>query len=248
MSTDRKRPGRIFIEKKWNVGTGVSIACGSGRSAVSVAKTLEVDPRKPEAPVLEAALRVLLGGGIVAYPTETFYGLGVDARNRAACERLFELKGRPTEKALPCIVSGLGQLEAVARRLGSAVLPLAREFWPGPLTLVIEAKPGIAASSPDGGLAVRASGLRLPRDLAEGLGAPITATSANRSGAPPATTAEEVLSGLGSELDLVLDGGPCPGGLPSTIVDVRQRPPRLIREGRVSFAEVERVASGHGAP
>jgi L-threonylcarbamoyladenylate synthase len=209
-----------------------------------VARTLDVDAREPDARVLEEALRVLRGGGIVAYPTETFYGLGVDARSPAACDRLFELKGRPAGKALPCIVSGLGQLEEVARCLGSAVLPLVREFWPGPLTLVIEAKPGLAASSPEGGLAVRASGLRLPRDLAEGLGAPITATSANRSGEPPATTAEEVLSELGPELDLILDGGPCAGGLPSTIVDVRETPPRLIREGRVSFAEVERVASG----
>jgi len=215
---------------------------------VAVARTLDVDPREPDARVLEEALEVLRGGGIVAYPTETFYGLGVDARSLAACGRLFELKGRPTEKALPCIVSGLGQLEDVARSLGSAVEALAREFWPGPLTLVIEAKPGVAAASPEGGLAVRASGLRLPRDLAEGLGAPITATSANRSGAPPATTAEEVLSELGSELDLVLDGGPCPGGLPSTVVDVREARPRLIREGRVSFTEVERVASGLPPP
>jgi L-threonylcarbamoyladenylate synthase len=213
-----------------------------------VARTLDVDPREPNARVVEEALGVLRGGGIVAYPTETFYGLAVDARSRAACSRLFELKGRPMEKALPCIVSGVEQLEEVARNLGSAVLPLAREFWPGPLTLVIEARPGLAAASPEGGLAVRVSGLRLPRDLAEGLGAPITATSANRSGEPPATTAEEVLSELGSELDLVLDGGPCPGGLPSTIVDVRETPPRLIREGRVSFTEVERVASGHPAP
>ena len=215
---------------------------------MAVARTLDVDPREPDARVVEEALRVLRGGGIVAYPTETFYGLGADARSRAACDRLFELKGRPTDKALPCIVSGVPQLEEVARSLGRGVLPLARRFWPGPLTLVIHAKPGLAASSPEGGLAVRASGVRLPRDLAKGLGAPLTATSANRSGAPPATTAKEVLAELGSELDLVLDGGPCPGGLPSTIVDVRETPPRLVREGRVSFAEVERVVSGLPPP
>jgi L-threonylcarbamoyladenylate synthase len=209
-----------------------------------VARTLDVDPREPDARVLEEALFVLRGGGIVAYPTETFYGLGVDARSSRACDRLIQLKGRPADKALPCIVSGLEQLEEVARSLESAVFPLARRFWPGPLTLVVEAKPGLAASSPEGSLAVRASGLRLARDLAEGLGAPITATSANRSGEPPATTAEQVSSRLGAELDLVLDGGPCPGGLPSTIVDVRRTPPRLIREGRVSFADVETVARG----
>jgi L-threonylcarbamoyladenylate synthase len=219
-----------------------------GRPAVALARTLDVDPREPDARVLDEALRVLREGGIVAYPTETFYGLGVDARSRVACDRLFELKGRPAEKALPCIVSGIPQLQEVARNLGNAVLPLARRFWPGPLTLVVEAKPGLAASSSEGGLAVRASGLGLPRKLAERLGAPITATSANRSGAPPATTADAVLSELGSEIDLVLDGGPCPGGLPSTIVDVRVAPPRLVREGRVSFTEVERVVSGLTPP
>ncbi len=205
------------------------------------ARTLEVDPREPEARVVEEALSVLRQDGIVAYPTETFYGLAADARSRTACDRLFELKGRPREKALPCIVSGIPQLEEVARGLGEAALLLARRFWPGPLTLVVEARPGLAASSLQGSIAVRASGLRLPRDLAEGLGAPVTATSANRSGSAPATTAVEVLSGLGSWLDLVLDGGPCPGGLPSTIVDVRETPPRLVREGRVSFTEVERA-------
>jgi L-threonylcarbamoyladenylate synthase len=190
---------------------------------------------------VEEALTVLREGGIVAFPTETFYGLAVDARSRAACERLFELKGRPPEKALPCIVSGVPQLESVARNLGKAALLLARRFWPGPLTLVVEARPGLAACSPGGSIAVRASGLRLPRDLAEGLGAPVTATSANRTGSPPATTAEEALSDLGSELDLLIDGGPCPGGLASTIVDVREAVPRLVRAGRVPFEEVERA-------
>ena len=208
---------------------------------MAMARTLDVDPRDPDARVVEEALRVLREGGIVAYPTETFYGLAVDARSRIACARLFKLKGRPPDKALPCIVSGVPQLESVARSLAKAALVLARKFWPGPLTLVVEARPGLAASSPEGGIAVRASGLRLPRELAEGLGAPVTATSANRSGSPPATTAEEVLSDLGAELDLLLDGGPCPGGLPSTIVDVRETPPRLVREGRVPFEEVERA-------
>jgi L-threonylcarbamoyladenylate synthase len=208
-----------------------------------VARTLVVDPHEPEEEVVLDALRVLREGGVVAYPTETFYGLGVDARSALACRRLFELKGRPEEKALPCIVSGLAQFEESARGLGGAALALARKFWPGPLTLVVEARPGLAASSPDGSVAMRVSSVRLARDLAEGLGAPITATSANRSGLPPAMTAFEVDARLGSETDLILDGGPCPGGLPSTIVDVRESSPRLLREGRVPFAEVKRILS-----
>lgn len=207
-----------------------------------VARTLTVDPLEPAPAVVEEAVRVLREGGIVAFPTETFYGLAVDARNRAACDRVFELKGRPGEKALPCIVSGVEQLEETALSLGSAARSLARNLWPGPLTFVVEGRPGLAAASLDGSIAVRASGLRLGRDLAEALGGPVTATSANRSGSPPATTAGEVLSsGLETGIDLVLDGGPCPGGLPSTIVDVRVSPPRLLREGKVPFEEVERA-------
>jgi L-threonylcarbamoyladenylate synthase len=208
---------------------------------VAVAKSLRIDPRKPDARSLEETLSVLRHGGIVAYPTETFYGLGVDGRSRPACDRLFTLKGRPLEKALPCIVSGLPQLEEVARELGKEALALARRFWPGPLTLVVLAKPGLAAASPEGTIAVRASGLPLPRIIAQALGAPLTATSANRSGSPPATTAAMALGDLGSAVDLILDGGPCPGGLPSTIVDVRGSSPVLVREGKIPFAEIERV-------
>lgn len=229
------------MEKKWIVGIGVSIAWRFGRPAVAVARTLRVDPRKPDALVVEEALSVLRKDGIVACPTETFYALAVDARSQIACERVFEVKGRPPEKALPCIVSGIAQLEEVARDPGREALLLARRFWPGPLTLVVDARPGLAAASPEGSIAVRASGLLLPRELARALGAPLTATSANRSGSAPATTAESVAGDIGSEVDLVLDGGPCPGGLPSTILDVRRSPPRLIREGRVPLEEIERV-------
>jgi L-threonylcarbamoyladenylate synthase len=208
---------------------------------VAVAKILRIDPREPESRLVEESVEVLRTGGVLAYPTETFYGLGVDGRSRSGCARIFDLKGRPPEKALPCIVSGLPQLEDVARDLGKEALFLARRFWPGPLTLVVSAKPGLAAASPEGTIAVRASGLPLPRALARALGGPLTATSANRSGPPPATTAEMALRDIGSGIDLILDGGPCPGGLPSTIVDVRERAPRLVREGRIPFEEIERL-------
>lgn len=213
-----------------------------------VAKMLPIDAREPEARLVEEALLVLGRDGIVAYPTETFYGLAVDGRSRLACDRLFDLKGRPPQKALPLIVSGISQLEKVARDLGKEALLLARTFWPGPLTLVVLAKPGLAAASSEGTIAVRASGLPLPRILAEALGGPLTATSANRSGSPPATTADMALRDIGSGVDLILDGGPCPGGLASTIVDVCGSSPRLIREGRVPFAEIELVLKGLSPP
>lgn len=203
---------------------------------------LEVDPHRPAKPVLEAAVAVLRKGGIVAFPTETFYGLGADAGSREACGRLFELKGRPKEKAFPCIVSGISQLTDLAAHLLPEALSLARRFWPGPLTLVVAARPGLAAAASDGSIAVRASSLVLARNLAAALGGPLTATSANRSDSPPATTAPEVLAEIGDGLDLILDGGPSPGGLPSTIVDVRTMPPRLVRTGRIAFEEVLRAS------
>jgi L-threonylcarbamoyladenylate synthase len=195
-----------------------------------VVTTLAVDPRDPGSAAIEAAVRVLRREGIVAIPTETFYGLAVDARSGAACERLHVLKGRPAEKAFPCIVSGIPQLEAVALRLNESAVCLAKKFWPGPLTLIVEAGPGFAASSPDGSLAVRASGLRLARDLAESLGAPLTATSANRSGAKAATSADEGVRAR-SGVDLILRGR-CPG-----------TPPRLSMSGSPAPARGQEVLS-----
>jgi L-threonylcarbamoyladenylate synthase len=200
-----------------------------------------VDPQNPDEAALARAGAVLSRGGVVAYPTETFYGLAVDAQNRSARERLHRLKGRPADWSLPVIVSGIAQLEAVAEELSPAERKLIERFWPGPLTLVVAAKPGTNAAAPDGTIAVRASGLPLARMLAEALGSPITSTSANRTGAPPATTASEVERAFPSGIGLILDGGPCPGGLPSTIVEARSGEPRLLRKGRIPFDEVVRV-------
>jgi L-threonylcarbamoyladenylate synthase len=204
-------------------------------------RTLAVDPQDPDSRAVDEAVRVLRAGGVVAFPTETFYGLAVDARSLRACERLLALKGRPEDKAFPCVVSGVPQLEEVASRLEAAALVLAKAFWPGPLTLVVEAKPGYAAAAPDGSIAVRSSGLRLAREIPRSFGAPVTSTSANRSGSPATRTAAEAIESFEEGVDLVLDGGPCPGGLPSTIVDVRQSNPRLVREGRISFDDVLRA-------
>jgi L-threonylcarbamoyladenylate synthase len=214
-----------------------SIPWGLG-GAVPRALVLEVDPQRPAERVLEAAIAAIRESGIIAFPTETFYGLAVDAWSLEACGRVFELKGRPKDKALPCIVSGIPQLLEVAAVLEPQALSLARRFWPGPLTLVVAARPGLAAASSDGSIAVRASSLVLARTLAAALGGPVTATSANRADSPPPTTAAEVLAELGQGLDLILDGGPSPGGLPSTMVDVRTMPPRLVRPGRISFEDV----------
>jgi len=190
---------------------------------------------------ISAAVGVLAAGGVVAYPTETFYALGVSVFDTSACRRLFALKGRPASKTLPAILAGIVQLELVASEISPEVRRLAERFWPGPLTLVIPARASVAAASEGGTLAVRVSGLALARELAEAFG-PLTSTSANRSGEPAPTTAGEVFTrfaaGEGEGINLVLDGGSTPGGPPSTIVDVSAGVPRLVREGRIPFQEV----------
>jgi L-threonylcarbamoyladenylate synthase len=205
------------------------------------ATTIPVDPRAPDEDAIQRAVSILEDGGIVAYPTETFYGLAVDASSVAACARLFEVKGRPKDKALPCVIASAGELPALARRITPDARVLSERFWPGPLTLVVDARSGLAAASRDGSVAVRVSGLALARRLCRAFGGPLTATSANRTGSPAPTSAVDVRAGLGDTIDLVLDGGVCPGGLPSTIVDVRGDRPALLRSGKIPYDEVQRA-------
>ncbi len=201
-----------------------------------------MDTEQPQGDVLAQACRVLDEHGVVALPTETFYGLAVSVFDRVACERVFELKGRPPTKALPCIVSGIEQLETVASEIPALAKELSTRFWPGPLTLIVPARATVAAASETGTIAVRVSSLPLARELAA-IAGPVTATSANVSGAPPATTADEVLAQLGDSVDLVLDGGATPGGPASTIVDLTGATPALVREGAIAFRDVLTLAS-----
>ncbi len=200
---------------------------------------LSVDAKQPQRDALAEAARVIAAHGVVAFPTETFYGLAVSVFDPEGCARVIELKGRPSTKALPCIVSDVGALELVARDIPQVARELASRFWPGPLTMVLPAKRSVAAASADGTVAVRVSSLPLARALA-GWAGPITSTSANRSGTPPAITADEVESRLGDAVELILDAGPTPGGLPSTIVAVGEADlVELIREGAIPFRDVE---------
>lgn len=197
---------------------------------------LRVDDLAPEAAALERAAAILRAGGLVVYPTDTLYGLAVDPRLPHAVERVFEVKGRPGRQALPLIVASLGQAEEVAV-LSDIARRLAGTFWPGPLTLLAEARPGLArgVAGADGSVALRVADHAVARGLAFTLGFALTSTSANPSGGEARQSAVEAAAELGGKVDLVLDGGPTRGGLPSTIVDARGEPPRLIRTGAVPF-------------
>jgi L-threonylcarbamoyladenylate synthase len=201
---------------------------------------LRVDSKDPSPAVLEQAAAVIRLGGIVAYPTDTFYGLAADPRRAEALSRLREVKGRPAGQPVPLIAADLKQVTdwvGIMTPLGSR---LAARFWPGPLTLVIEGASGLGPEVLAGGrrVAVRVPADPVARGLAAATGHAITSTSANRSGEPPAATADEVESALGTAIDLVLDAGAAPGGMPSTLVDVTGPSPVLVRPGAVPWDRV----------
>lgn len=178
----------------------------------------------------------LLTGGVVAFPTDTVYALAASLAHPVALDRIFRLKGRPRDKPLPVLLSGVGHLSSIALNLDERVTALVARFWPGPLTVVVPARRGVpdrvigprhtvAARVPDHALAIAV--------LAKAGGA-VAATSANRSGLPPARIAKEAKDLLGDGPDLILDGGPTPGGVPSTIVRVAEGRLLVVREGAIT--------------
>ena len=203
---------------------------------------LIVDPATCRGRDLAPAVAWLRAGGIVAYPTDTFYGLAVDPSSAAAVEAIFEVKGRAADAALPFVASSLAQVEDAGYPLTAASRRLAAAFWPGPLSIVCDAPASVvaAAQAKDHSVAIRVPDHIVARALAEAFGAPITATSANRSGQPPAQTAAALAPLARDPRVLVVDGGATPGGTPSTIVDARVRPPRLVRAGVIVWDRVLR--------
>ena len=183
--------------------------------------------------VIEMAVEILNNGGIVAYPTETFYGLGVRFDKEASLRKLYELKKRPEEKPMPLIIGDRTLLSMIAASVNEIAETLMDKFWPGPLTLLLKAKSDLSSylTARTGRVAVRIPGESFALHLARGAGFPITATSANPSGMPPAEDADAVIRYFGKEIDMVIDGGKTAGGLPSTIADVREEKIKIVREG-----------------
>ncbi|MFZ5776110.1 MAG: L-threonylcarbamoyladenylate synthase [Thermodesulfobacteriota bacterium] len=187
------------------------------------------------------ACEVLREGGVVAFPTETYYGLAVDPFNQAALSRLFALKRRQPDKPVLLLIENPGQLAALVSSIPKPYGLLMERLWPGPLTLVFPA----SAALPDmltgysGTVGVRFSPHPVARRLAAAFGQPITATSANFSGQPAATSAVGVIDQLGPDVDLVLDGGETPGGMGSTVIGCEDDAIRLIRDGVIPFDELQ---------
>ena len=187
---------------------------------------------------LTRAVKVICDGGIVAYPTETFYGLAVRFDDEAALLRLAELKGRPVGTALPLIVGTDASLSLVAAGVSDTARRLIEVYWPGPLTIVLKAREGLPEQiTLEGKVAVRVPGESLGLHLARALTFPITATSANPSGMPPPVDAETVVKYFPEGVDLVLDAGLTKGGKPSTVVDASEEQIKIIRPGATDISE-----------
>ncbi|GAB4485639.1 MAG: L-threonylcarbamoyladenylate synthase [Thermodesulfovibrionales bacterium] len=189
---------------------------------------------------ISQALSALKRGGIIGYPTETFYGIGVRFDSEAALAKLYEIKGRPKEKALPLIIGHAGLLPLVAAEIPRHAELLISRFWPGPLTILFPAREGTSPliTAGTGKVAVRMPGASFALSFAAAAECPITATSANISGLKPASDPLMLAGYFSNVLDVLIDGGPTPGGRPSTIVDAAGAEVRVVRQGVIPDEDI----------
>jgi L-threonylcarbamoyladenylate synthase len=207
------------------------------------AELLRVNAQTPEADVLRYAAHFLARGCVIGIPTDTLYGLAADPFNLAAVDEIYRVKGRPETRALPILVNSLEQAMLLARETPRNFVRLAEEFWPGALTLVVEAatRLPLKITANTGRIAVRWPGSEVVRRLIAEFDGPITGTSANISGFPACSNAEQVMKQMGDRLPLVLDAGETGAALPSTIVELHGDAWKIIREGAIPVTEIERA-------
>ncbi len=205
-----------------------------------MARIIKCKDTRPSTEALQAAVSIIAQEGVVAIPTETFYGLAAHPFSERALKKIFVLKKRPPEKPLLLLIGELQMLGQVVKEVPPLAQKLLHKFWPGPLTLIFPAQAHLphALTAGTGTVAVRLTPHPVPREISRLLGHPITGTSANLSGAPPARTALEVAQTLPA-LDLILDAGETSGQTASTILDVTGPSPRLIRKGVISWEEIK---------
>jgi L-threonylcarbamoyladenylate synthase len=189
---------------------------------------------------VDRAVDALRQGKVIAFPTDTVYGVGAHAFLPQAVARLYVVKERPAGMAIPLLLSGAEAMLLVCAEIPALAWEIAGRFWPGALSLVLHRAPAVPDIVTAGGstVAVRVPDSPLVRELCRRLGAPLAATSANRHGWPPPVTAGEVQAALAGRLQLVLDGGPCPGGVASTVLDLTVSPPAILRPGPVTSEQL----------
>ncbi len=192
-----------------------------------------------ETNAIATAANWLRQGRLVAFPTDTVYGVGVDAFNGTAIERLYAAKQRPFSKGIPILLSDLADLDKVAAHVPAIARKYIARFWPGSLTLIVARHPDLPAIiSPNDGIAVRLPACETARALIRAAGGTVAATSANLSGQEPAQSGGEAMEKLDGLVTAVLDDGPTPGGVSSTIIDCTTSAPRILRQGPITAAEL----------
>lgn len=195
---------------------------------------------------LDRALEILESGGIVAFPTDTVYGIGTSAFNNEAVLSLFEAKGRSRMQAVPVLISSMAQIDTVTTGLSDLARSLAEKYWPGPITLVLSKNTNLAeAVSPSDTVGVRMPKHEFAKSLLDAVG-PLAVTSANITGHKSLSGADEVFQAMKGKIELVIDGGKTPGQIPSTVVDCTGMKPVIIREGPISQAEIDLFISSKG--
>jgi L-threonylcarbamoyladenylate synthase len=207
------------------------------------AELLRINPINPETDVLRYAAELLWRGAVIAVPTDTFYGLAADAFNLAAVDDIYRVKGRPETRALPILVSSIEQALPLCKDIPESFGKLAQAFWPGALTIVVNAAHRIPlkVTAGTGRIALRWPRSEVVSRLIEEFGGPITGTSANISGFPSCSSGEQVLKQLGGRVPLILDAGDTGVALASTIVELQSEAWRIGREGAISEAEIEKA-------
>lgn len=206
-------------------------------------KILQVDPANPEPEKIALAAAIIQGGGLVAFPTETVYGLGANAFDDSAVRRIFKVKARPSEDPLIVHISNYADLDTITGHIPPITAALAQAFWPGPLTLVLPGSPLVPACVSAGlnNVAVRMPAHPVALALLRAAGVPIAAPSANRFGHTSPTTAAHVLQDLGDYIDMILDGGEASVGVESTVLDLTGTLPVILRPGGLTREEIERL-------
>ncbi len=212
---------------------------------------LKPDTEHSVGKMISRAAEILAKGGVIAYPTETFYGLGVDATNQAAIEKIFAVKGRDFKNPISLIIGHADQVYLLVKDVPRLAQKLMAEFWPGALTIIFSASekvsPLLTAGTVKIGLRVSSHPLALK--IAQTINRPITATSANLSGAPECSLAYAVVEQIGDKIDAIVDGGKTPGGQTSTIIDVTCDPPVILREGAICKEMIQKfIISGRCDP
>jgi L-threonylcarbamoyladenylate synthase len=209
-----------------------------------VSKTETASSKAPNEALenLSAAVQVLKGGDVIVFPTETLYGLGADALNDAVVEKVFQLKGRDPRNPIPVLVADQEMLHTLVTKIPTVAQKLMDRYWPGPLTLVLPGRKNIPKPlcNPTGGVGIRISSQSIATSLVNGLGRPLTATSANPSGKEPARTLQEAKTYFADRVELFVDGGTLTSKSGSTVVEVMEDNVKVVREGEISASELQR--------